>query len=67
MSLIFITGSPDGLGKWQLNHLLQIHKVVLHARDKRRANDAMLATPGADGAVTGDLSSIKETIQVVGR
>lgn len=65
MSRIFITGSADGLGKMAAQLLLADgHKVVLHARDNRRANDAMLSTPGAEAVIAGDLSSIKETIKV---
>jgi NAD(P)-dependent dehydrogenase (short-subunit alcohol dehydrogenase family) len=65
MSRIFITGSADGLGKMAAQSLVADgHKVVLHARDTRRANDAMSATPGAEGVIVGDLSSINETIKV---
>lgn len=65
MSRIFITGSADGLGKMAAQLLVANgHKVVLHARDSNRANDAMLATPGAEGVIAGDLSSVKETISV---
>ena len=65
MSRIFITGSADGLGKMAAQSLVADgHKVVLHARNEIRGNDAMLATPGAEGVIIGDLSSIKETIEV---
>ena len=37
------------------------HDVVLHARSRRRADDALRATPGAAGAFVGDLSSIAQT------
>ena len=40
------------------------HHVVLHARDEQRAKEATRATPGAEGVITGDLSSIKETVEV---
>ena len=37
------------------------HEVVLHARNKRRAKEALASAPGADGALVGDLSSIAQT------
>jgi NAD(P)-dependent dehydrogenase (short-subunit alcohol dehydrogenase family) len=37
---------------------------VLHARHAARAREAMIAVPGAEEAVTGDLSSIAETTAV---
>jgi NAD(P)-dependent dehydrogenase (short-subunit alcohol dehydrogenase family) len=65
MSRIFITGPADGLGKMAAQLLVaEGHKVVLHARDNNRANDAMDGTPGAEAAISGDLSSIKETKKV---
>jgi NAD(P)-dependent dehydrogenase (short-subunit alcohol dehydrogenase family) len=58
MSRIFITGSSDGLGL-MTGRLLseQGHKVVLHARNTARAQDARHALPGAD-VVIGDVSTI---------
>lgn len=38
------------------------HKVVLHARNEARAAIARKAVPGAEAVVTGDLSSIQETM-----
>jgi NAD(P)-dependent dehydrogenase (short-subunit alcohol dehydrogenase family) len=65
MSRIFITGSADGLGKMAAQSLVADgHNVILHARDENRGNDAMSATPGAEGVIFGDLSSIEETIKV---
>jgi NAD(P)-dependent dehydrogenase (short-subunit alcohol dehydrogenase family) len=62
MSRIFITGSADGLGQMAARLLVaQGHRVVLHARNPERANEAMQAVPGAHAAVFGDLSSIEET------
>jgi NAD(P)-dependent dehydrogenase (short-subunit alcohol dehydrogenase family) len=62
MSRVFITGSADGLGQMAARLLVDAgHRVVLHARNAARARDAMIAVPGADEAVTGDLSSIAET------
>jgi NAD(P)-dependent dehydrogenase (short-subunit alcohol dehydrogenase family) len=65
MSRIFITGSADGLGLMAANLLIKDgHQVVLHARNPRRGEEAMAAAPGAETVVTGDLSSIAETIKV---
>jgi NAD(P)-dependent dehydrogenase (short-subunit alcohol dehydrogenase family) len=40
------------------------HRVVLHARNSERASEALAAVPGAETAVVGDLSSIRETRDV---
>jgi NAD(P)-dependent dehydrogenase (short-subunit alcohol dehydrogenase family) len=65
MARIFITGSADGLGQLSANLLVeQGNKVVLHARNKERGRDAMKKTPGAENVLTGDLSSIQETIEL---
>jgi NAD(P)-dependent dehydrogenase (short-subunit alcohol dehydrogenase family) len=62
MSRIFITGSADGLGQMAARLLVAgQHQVVLHARNKSRAKDALAAVPGAETALTADLSSIAET------
>ena len=68
MSRIFITGSADGLGQMAAKLLVaQGHRVVLHARNESRAADALRAVPGAETAVSGDLSSIAETRRVADR
>ena len=65
MGRIFITGSSDGLGRMAAQLLIgQGHEVVLHARDSMRACAAQAAVPGASRAVTGDLSSIAQTVFV---
>ena len=58
MSRIFITGSSEGLGL-MTGRLLseQGHKVVLHARNTARAQDARHALPGA-AVVIGDVATI---------
>ena len=62
MARVFITGSADGLGQMAAQSLVDDgHHVVLHARSESRARDAMRAVPGAEGALTGDLSSIVAT------
>lgn len=40
------------------------HKVVLHARNESRAQEAMAAVPGAESVVVGDLSSLRQTREV---
>ena len=63
MARIFITGSSDGLGRMAAQLLVaQGHRVVLHARDARRAADARAAVPQADAVLLGDLASLKETV-----
>jgi NAD(P)-dependent dehydrogenase (short-subunit alcohol dehydrogenase family) len=65
MARVLITGSADGLGLMAAQLLAgQGHQVTLHARSERRAADAMAAVPGADGVLTGDLSSLPETRSV---
>jgi NAD(P)-dependent dehydrogenase (short-subunit alcohol dehydrogenase family) len=62
MARVFITGSTDGLGKMAAEHLVaEGHRVVLHARNPERAQDALLSLPGAEAIVIGDLTSIKQT------
>jgi NAD(P)-dependent dehydrogenase (short-subunit alcohol dehydrogenase family) len=68
MSRIFITGSSDGLGVMAAQLLLEEgHKVVLHARNEKRAKDALALAPGAEDVVVGDLSSLVETRKVAER
>ncbi len=62
MSRIFITGSADGLGQMAARLLVaEGHQVVLHARSKSRAKEALAAVPDAETALAADLSSIAET------
>ena len=59
MARVFITGSSDGLGLMAARLLIeQGHEVVLHGRNDGRSRDALAAATGAQGAVTGDLSTI---------
>jgi NAD(P)-dependent dehydrogenase (short-subunit alcohol dehydrogenase family) len=59
MTRVFITGSSDGLGLMAARLLIgQGHDVVLHGRNDRRSRDALAAAAGAQGVVTGDLSTI---------
>lgn len=62
MARVFITGSSDGLGRMAAELLVETgHRVVLHARNERRAADAMSAVPQAESVVVGDLTSIGQT------
>jgi len=59
---VFITGSSDGLGRMAAQLLIeQGHKVVLHARNGRRGEEALAAVPRAETVVIGDLSSMAQT------
>src|SRR5215470_18800448 len=61
MARIFVTGSSTGLGLMASQVLIeQGHKVVLHGRNHERANAAMANAPGAEAAVVGDFSTVKE-------
>jgi NAD(P)-dependent dehydrogenase (short-subunit alcohol dehydrogenase family) len=65
MARIFISGSADGLGQLAAKELIeQGHQVVLHARNEKRAGEALAKAPGAEAVVTADLGSIDETIQL---
>jgi NAD(P)-dependent dehydrogenase (short-subunit alcohol dehydrogenase family) len=62
MARVFITGSSDGLGRMAAQLLVeQGHRVVLHARNEQRGQEAMAAVPGAEAVVVGDLTSIAQT------
>jgi NAD(P)-dependent dehydrogenase (short-subunit alcohol dehydrogenase family) len=62
MATILVTGSSDGIGRQTAATLAdEGHRVVLHARNNRRADDAKAAVPAAAGVVVGDLSSIEQT------
>ncbi len=65
MARIFITGSADGLGLMAARLLVANgHRVVLHGRNKSRAQEALASVPGAEAAVFGNLASIAETKHV---
>src|SRR5215831_6592419 len=65
MARVFITGSSDGLGRMAAQLLIQQgHKVVLHARNEERGEEALAAVPGAETVVIGDLTSIAQTRSV---
>jgi NAD(P)-dependent dehydrogenase (short-subunit alcohol dehydrogenase family) len=61
MSRVFITGSSTGLGLMAARLLVEMqHRVVVHGRNQVRADAALAAVPGAETAVVGDLSNIRE-------
>jgi NAD(P)-dependent dehydrogenase (short-subunit alcohol dehydrogenase family) len=65
MARIFITGSADGLGQLAAKALFeQGHQVVLHARNEKRAVEAMEKVPGAENVVTADLGNVEQTIRL---
>ena len=65
MARIFITGSADGLGRLAAELLVrQGHRVVLHARNQKRAQEALQRVPGAEDVLTADLASIEATKQL---
>ena len=65
MSRILITGSAQGIGAECARQLIHLgHQVVLHARNKERAADAVAAIAGTAGCVVGDLADIASTIEL---
>ena len=59
MSRIFISGSTTGLGLMAGQLLASRgHRVVLHARNAERAEDARRALPGAEAVIVGDVETI---------
>ncbi|MEO8567284.1 MAG: SDR family NAD(P)-dependent oxidoreductase [Betaproteobacteria bacterium] len=65
MARVFVTGSADGLGRMAARRMVEDgHRVVLHARNEKRAKEALAAVPGAETAIAGDLSSIAECKQI---
>jgi NAD(P)-dependent dehydrogenase (short-subunit alcohol dehydrogenase family) len=65
MARVFITGSSDGLGRMAAQLVIeQGHSAVLHARNERRAKEALSNVPGAEDIVIGDLMTIAGTRSV---
>jgi len=59
MSRVLITGSSDGIGLLAAKLLIeQGHQVVVHGRNHDRSRETLEAAAGAEGAVTGDLSTV---------
>src|SRR5215204_4853968 len=68
MARIFITGSADGLGQLAAKELIaQGHRVVLHARNEKRGEDALNKVGDAETVVTADLGSIDETKELAAK
>ena len=68
MARIFITGSADGLGQLAARRLVALgHEVVLHGRNRDRAQQALRAVPGARMALEGDLASTQQTRELAGQ
>ncbi len=67
MAQIFITGSSDGLGLLAAKKLVDMgHEVVLHARNKARAEYALSKVPNAQEVLIADLSNMEETKKLAG-
>lgn len=59
MARVFVTGSADGLGLVAARQLAAAgHRVMLHARNAARADDARRALPQADAVAVGDVAEI---------
>lgn len=59
MARIFVTGSADGLGLMTGRLLVERgHRVVLHGRAERRADDVRAALPEVEDVVVGDVSTV---------
>lgn len=65
MAKIFITGSSAGIGLLAAQQLInEGHKVVLHARNSKRALETVKVAPKAAGIVIGDFSITEDIISV---
>jgi NAD(P)-dependent dehydrogenase (short-subunit alcohol dehydrogenase family) len=61
LARVLVTGSATGLGLMAAQLLIsQGHRVVVHGRDRERADAALAAAPGAAAAVVGDLARIAD-------
>lgn len=59
LARVFVTGSADGLGLMAARKLVgDGHSVVLHARDRTRAQAAQDALPAAEAVLLGDVSTL---------
>ena len=66
MSRIFISGSSTGLGLMTADLLSsQGHKVVIHARNANRAEDAARSLPEAEAVVIGGSAGAFEALSAL--
>jgi len=62
---IFITGSADGLGLLAAKEFIAHgHKVVIHARNEKRAVETKTKLPNAEEILIADLKNKEETIRL---
>jgi NAD(P)-dependent dehydrogenase (short-subunit alcohol dehydrogenase family) len=62
VSTVLVTGSTDGIGRQTALDLIHGgHRVVVHARNEQRAEQARSLVPGAADVVVGDLASLSQT------
>lgn len=60
MARILVTGSSTGLGLMAAQLLIeQGHRVVVHGRNRERADEAMASAQGAEAVIVGDLSRLR--------
>src|SRR6185369_12493207 len=68
MARIFITGSADGLGQLAAKALIAHgDRVVLHARNETRGQQAMDQVRGAEGVVTANLANMDNTKELASK
>ncbi|KAL1876843.1 hypothetical protein VTK73DRAFT_9145 [Phialemonium thermophilum] len=68
MGRFFITGSSDGIGSLAAKRLVsQGHRVVLHARNTKRAQDAEAACAGSLAVLVADLNNLEEMKRLASR
>ncbi len=62
MVTVLVTGSTDGIGRQTALDLIDSgNRVIIHARNDQRAEEARIAVPAAAAVVVGDLASLAET------
>jgi NAD(P)-dependent dehydrogenase (short-subunit alcohol dehydrogenase family) len=68
MATVWVTGSADGIGREAARAMVAAgHRVVLHARNPERAEQALEGVPGAERVLVGDLSSMAQTRDLAGQ
>jgi NAD(P)-dependent dehydrogenase (short-subunit alcohol dehydrogenase family) len=62
MVTVLVTGSTDGIGRQTALDLIDSgNRVIIHARNDQRAEEARIAVSAAAAVVVGDLASLAET------